>query len=196
MNRIAIIGGGAAGTLTAVHLMREPGPGETEIVLIDRAGAFGPGVAYATREPSHLLNVPAVRMGGIAGEPEHFHDWLRQRGHQTGPAAFVPRGYFGDYLLDLLAEAEAASAGRVRLRRLSADATALAQPAGPGGPLEVRFSDGPALERRPTPCWRSARFPPATRCRCPSGCATAASTSPTPGRPTRSSRLASPARSW
>ena len=31
-------------------------------------------------DPLHLLNVPAVRMGGDPGRPEHFHEWLLERG--------------------------------------------------------------------------------------------------------------------
>jgi uncharacterized NAD(P)/FAD-binding protein YdhS len=145
MSRIAIIGAGAAGTLTAIHLLRDPRLDGAEVVLIDRGAEFGPGVAYRTRDPKHLLNVPASRMGGVAGDPEHFHAWLERRGHSAGPASFVPRGLFGDYLIDLLAESEAEAAGRVRFRRLGADAIAVASPFGDEGPLEIRFSDGDPL---------------------------------------------------
>lgn len=135
--RVAVVGGGAAGTLAAVHLMREAGRDGVEVVLIDREGDFGPGVAYATRDPLHLLNVPAVRMGGICGEPEHFHTWLRRRGNHCDPAAFVSRRLFGDYLRDLLAETEARSAGRATLLRLTGEVTELADPGDPGEPLEL-----------------------------------------------------------
>ncbi|HEY5332807.1 MAG TPA: FAD/NAD(P)-binding protein, partial [Solirubrobacterales bacterium] len=105
--RIAIVGGGAAGALAAVHLLREPRErGVLEIDLIDRTGSFGAGVAYGTQDPLHLLNVPAVRMGGIAGHPEHFHEWLADRGEAVAEAAFLPRRRYATYVRDLLSSAE------------------------------------------------------------------------------------------
>ncbi len=78
--RVAIVGGGAAGALAAIHLLREHRErGALEIDLIDRTGSFGAGVAYGTQDPLHVLNVPAVRMGAISGHPEHFHEWLTER---------------------------------------------------------------------------------------------------------------------
>ncbi len=79
--RVAIIGGGASGTVAAAHLLREPRERPLEIELIDRDGNFGRGVAYGTTDPLHLLNVPAIRMGAVSGKPEHFHRWLLATGH-------------------------------------------------------------------------------------------------------------------
>ena len=46
IQRVAIVGGGAAGALAAVHLLRERRErGSLEIDLIDRTGTFGSGVA-------------------------------------------------------------------------------------------------------------------------------------------------------
>src|ERR1700753_1519880 len=95
--RVAIVGGGAAGALAAVHLLRERrerGALALEIDLIDRTGSFGAGVAYGTQDPLHLLNVPAVRMGAIHGRPEHFHEWLPQRDETVSEEAFLPRGLY------------------------------------------------------------------------------------------------------
>ena len=77
-----IIGGGAAGTLTAVHMLRAGVP--SPIVLVERADRLGRGVAYSTTFPDHLLNVVASNLGGLAGRPEHFREWLAERGE---PAA-------------------------------------------------------------------------------------------------------------
>lgn len=140
--RIVVIGGGAAGTLTAVHLMREAGEEGAEIILVDRDGDFGPGVAYRTSNPLHLLNVPAGRMGGIAGQPEDFHAWVERRGDPDGPEAFLPRGLYGRYLRDLLERAEAASAGHVRFTRLLGDVVSLSEPRDPGARLELTLAGG------------------------------------------------------
>jgi uncharacterized NAD(P)/FAD-binding protein YdhS len=145
--RVAIIGGGAGGALAAVHLLREPREsGTLEIELIDRTGSFGAGVAYGTDDPLHLLNVPAGRMGGIAGHPEHFHEWLASRGEVVGAEAFLPRREFATYVRDLLIRAEREAAG-ARLRRRGGEVVSIAERIGSVGPsLELTLADGERLE--------------------------------------------------
>jgi uncharacterized NAD(P)/FAD-binding protein YdhS len=145
--RVAIVGGGAAGTLAAVHLMREPRRERAlEITLIDRDGSFGPGVAYGTADSLHLLNVPAVRMGAISGHPEHFHEWLAGHGYRVGEEAFMPRGVYGDYLRDLLAEAEGLAAG-VQLSRHVGEVVEISERKDrPGAAIELSLRGGGRLE--------------------------------------------------
>jgi uncharacterized NAD(P)/FAD-binding protein YdhS len=145
--RIAIVGGGAAGTLAAVHLLREHRErGALEIDLIDRTGSFGGGVAYGTQDPLHLLNVPAVRMGAIHGHPEHFHEWLAGRGEPVAEEAFLPRGLYATYIRDLLASAER-EATDARLRRHAGEVTAIAEHFGNApAPLELSLADGERIE--------------------------------------------------
>jgi uncharacterized NAD(P)/FAD-binding protein YdhS len=143
--RIAVVGGGAAGTLTAVHLMRYADRA-IEITIIDAAGSFGPGVAYDTDNPLHVLNIPACRMGGVSGEPDHFHRWLLDHGTEIQEEEFVSRGLFGAYLRDLLADSERASRGTVSLRRVNAEAKTLAGPEDTDGPYRLDLSDGDSLE--------------------------------------------------
>jgi uncharacterized NAD(P)/FAD-binding protein YdhS len=147
VQRVAIVGGGASGALAAVHLLREPRErGGLEIELIDRTGTFGAGVAYGTEDPLHLLNVPAVRMGAIHGHPEHFHEWLTERGEAVAEEAFLPRGLFATYIRDLLARAER-EATDARLRRRGGEVLAIAEQHGPGvAPIELTFADGERLE--------------------------------------------------
>ncbi len=143
--RVAIVGGGASGALAAVHLLREPREqGGLELELIDREGEFGPGVAYATEDELHLLNVPAVRMGAVSGHPEHFHDWLLEHDHEVPEEAFMPRGLYGAYLRDLLASSEAAAAD-VPVRRRAGEVVAIAERAsgnGHGNGVELTIADG------------------------------------------------------
>ena len=133
--RVAVIGAGASGTLQALHLQRA---GATP-VLIERGPRPGRGVAYGTKRPEHLLNVPARRMGAYADDTGHFARWWAER---TDFAAteedYAPRMVYGDYLTELLREAaievvagEAVDIadGAVLLadgQRLAADATVLA----------------------------------------------------------------------
>ena len=56
MMRVAIVGGGAAGVLAAVHLRRATP--DAQITLIDASGRPGTGAAYGTDDPTHLLRLP------------------------------------------------------------------------------------------------------------------------------------------
>ncbi|MFT3864216.1 MAG: FAD/NAD(P)-binding protein [Solirubrobacterales bacterium] len=141
--RIAIVGGGAAGAIAATHLLRERRErGTLEIDLIDRAGGFGSGVAYGTQDPLHVLNVPAMRMGAIHGRPEHFHEWLTGRGEDVPEEAFLPRGLYATYVRDILARAEREASG-ARLRRRQGEVTTIVEHHGAAGaPLELTLADG------------------------------------------------------
>jgi uncharacterized NAD(P)/FAD-binding protein YdhS len=143
--RVAIVGGGAAGSLAAVQLLQRPAGGrELEVHLVDSGGRFARGVAYGTDDRRHLLNVPAIRMGALPARPEHFHEWLRRTGRDLPEAAFVPRGLYGDYLAELLDEAEAAAtAHRARLRRCWATVQVIAPAA--DGALRVELEGAEPL---------------------------------------------------
>lgn len=106
--RVAIVGGGASGTLQALHLLRA---GVEGIVLIERAHQPGRGVAYSTRRPEHLLNVPARRMSAYPDDPDHFLRWFA--GHGGGAEDFAPRMLYGDYLTQALDE----ESGRIEIVR-------------------------------------------------------------------------------
>ena len=103
MMRVAIVGGGAAGVLTAVHLRRSKP--DAQITLIDASGRPGTGAAYGTHDPTHLLNVPAPRMSAWPDDPDHFTRWLDQRA-VTPAESFAPRLAYGRYLQDQLVEAD------------------------------------------------------------------------------------------
>lgn len=92
--RVVVIGGGASGTLTALALRRAAVP----VVLISDADP-GPGLAYRTPEPYHLLNSRAATMSAHPEHPDHFTRWL------TTPTAFPARRRYGAYLADTLSRA-------------------------------------------------------------------------------------------
>jgi uncharacterized NAD(P)/FAD-binding protein YdhS len=110
---IGIIGAGFTGALLALHLLRRCDD-QDRIFLIEKARRFGAGLAYSTGNAHHLLNVRAGNMSAFSAEPDHFVDWLRRLPGQAratieddppGPASFAPRGLFGSYVQQALAEA-------------------------------------------------------------------------------------------
>ena len=106
MKSIVIIGGGFTGTLTAINLARFS-PISIDITIISDTWGACRGVAYNTRNGSHLLNVVARNMSALADQPNHFVEWLATRSEYLDvPAAalretFAPRRVYGDYLNNL-----------------------------------------------------------------------------------------------
>ncbi|KAB1987477.1 FAD/NAD(P)-binding protein [Streptomyces triticiradicis] len=137
MRRVAVVGAGAAGALTAVQLMRQADRlGQTVgIWLIDPAGRTGPGVAYGTSDPRHLLNVPAGRMSAFPDDPGHFLRWLTDRNPHTEPGDFVSRQVYGQYLSDLV-ERTADACRHARLHRVR-DTVVAVRGQGPGPVLQL-----------------------------------------------------------
>jgi uncharacterized NAD(P)/FAD-binding protein YdhS len=110
---IGIIGAGFTGALLALHLLRRCDD-QDRIFLIEKARRFGAGLAYSTGNAHHLLNVRAGNMSAFSAEPDHFVEWLRRLPDQSRamihddppvPSSFAPRGLFGDYVQQSLAEA-------------------------------------------------------------------------------------------
>jgi uncharacterized NAD(P)/FAD-binding protein YdhS len=125
MSTIAVIGAGFSGTLLSLHLLRHCPP-PTRLVLIERNSQFGRGVAYATGNASHILNVPAARMSAFHDRPSDFLDWLTRQpeGEDSGPQTFAPRRAFGAYIRALLND-EMKRCGRERLELVKGDVVGL-----------------------------------------------------------------------
>jgi uncharacterized NAD(P)/FAD-binding protein YdhS len=99
---VAIVGGGFSGLMTLVHVLRRLP--HADVTVIEREPRPGPGLAYGACGASHLLNVPADRMGAFPDDPRGFFDWLET--HEPGrfqPHAFVPRALYGAYLHHVVA---------------------------------------------------------------------------------------------
>lgn len=97
--RVAIVGAGFSGAALAANLLRRGG---VDVVLIDRSGVFGRGMAYGPKDRLHLLNVRASNMSAYADKPDHFARWLGGRGD---PTSFAPRALYGDYVQSVLRDA-------------------------------------------------------------------------------------------
>jgi uncharacterized NAD(P)/FAD-binding protein YdhS len=137
---VAIVGGGASGVLTAVHLLRRRSP--VRIVLVEERPRLGRGVAYDTTCAAHLLNVPAAGMSAFPGEPDHFLHWARSRRPQAHGGSFLPRRLYGEYLEWCLAEEIAAARRRTLFTAMQGRVTALVS--GPGG-AALRLAGGETL---------------------------------------------------
>ena len=98
-NTIAIVGGGFSGTVLAANLLRGPPTAATDIVLIERGGEMGRGVAYAERDYPYLLNVPAVRLSADSADPPSIRSPFREASriamHQKSGRVPARRGING-----------------------------------------------------------------------------------------------------
>jgi uncharacterized NAD(P)/FAD-binding protein YdhS len=137
--RVAVVGGGASGTLAAAQLLRS---GSESVVIVEHGARLGRGVAYGTQFAGHLLNVPAASMSGLPDDPEHFLRWARARvDAAVAPTTFLPRRAYGAYLEDLLDESEALAPPGA-LRRVLGDVVDVVSRA---DDWELRLADGSCL---------------------------------------------------
>jgi len=147
MQRIALIGGGAAGSAVAAELLRQAAGSDRRpacaLTWIVGDRAPGRGVAYASDDDRHLLNVRAANMGLFADRPGDFLAYLAERGIDADGARFVPRALYGDYVEATLARLLAAAGRRVALAARSTEAVAIRPLA--DGRLRVRLREGDDL---------------------------------------------------
>jgi uncharacterized NAD(P)/FAD-binding protein YdhS len=138
---VLIIGGGLSGTMLAVQLLRLPG--QRRILVIEPRAELGRGEAYSAVELGHTLNGNAARMSVDPDNADDLTQWLTdyigaggwpESAEQPVPVSelFPPRGLFGVYAQQRLAEAKALSASTVEHVRgevvdlqVSADSTLL-----------------------------------------------------------------------
>ncbi len=116
--RVAIVGGGFSGAVTAMHLARKSTI-PLAIDIVEPRAMLGGGVAYSASDPAHRINVPASRMTVFADDPGQFDRWMRARATLDadpaalwqGDDAFPQRGVFGRYIAELVADAGRATPG-------------------------------------------------------------------------------------
>lgn len=118
---IAIVGAGFSGTVVAANLLRCQHWGPTRIVLIERTGTLGRGKAYADRDPSFILNVPAGRMSADSAAPLDFLSFAQRRIPEATAEDFLPRSLYGQYLESILLGAEVSAQPHVQFERVTGD---------------------------------------------------------------------------
>lgn len=103
-NRVAVIGGGASGVLTAINLLVRSDDPDLEVVIHEASGIVGRGIAYGTNDQRHLLNVRARHMSAFPDAPSDLLDWALRTGRSSDPQGFLPRADYATYLQDRLAD--------------------------------------------------------------------------------------------
>ena len=139
---VAIIGGGLSGAAVAYHLA---GLADADVVVIEPRTDLGRGMAYATPDPDHRLNVPDHKMTLRSDQPEDFRRWLHTAEAPSLPAnsarlsgeIYAPRAVFGAYVAAQLRPLQAAG----RLRHLQARVVSVTR----AGRYTLGLSDGTAL---------------------------------------------------
>lgn len=137
-SHVAIVGAGFSGLLTALHLLRLCP--RTRVTLIERRAVFGPGTAYDTGNPNHLLNVRLDNMSAFPDRPAHLADWLAEQPSWRAQDGFISRGVYGDYLRGLLEDA--ADGAAERMIRARAEARTLDRE---GEGWRIGLDDGSAI---------------------------------------------------
>ncbi|MBB3212218.1 putative NAD(P)/FAD-binding protein YdhS [Herbaspirillum sp. Sphag1AN] len=156
---IAIIGGGFAGVVTAIHMIRaaskQSESSETpalSISIIESSEHIGRGIAYSTDNPDHIVNGLAQLFGVYPDQPAHLTEWLRAHAAEHGwtppegvefENAFAPRWLYGTYIQDTLRHALRRAGARVRLETVKARAVDL-NPQAQG--YQVILQDGRRLQ--------------------------------------------------
>jgi len=113
---VLIVGGGLSGALLAMQLLRLPGA--RRIVVVEPRPELGRGEAYSATELGHTLNGNAARMSVEPDDADDLTRWLQahiadggwpESAVQQVPVAelFPPRGLFGVYARQRLAQAQA-----------------------------------------------------------------------------------------
>ena len=114
---VVVIGAGFSGVAAATALARlKPVP---RVTLIER-GASAKGLAYSTKDSSHLLNVRASNMSAYADRPTDFADWLKDK-TRAEPTAFATRGRYRQYIQDVLNRSQRGAMFGGGLKRVRGD---------------------------------------------------------------------------
>lgn len=98
---VAVVGGGASGTLTAIHLMASRSH-DLSLTVHDASGELGKGLAYGSTDRRHLLNVRSRHMSAFPEIPSDLVEWARRTGRQPDAQAFLPRRDYAVYLHETL----------------------------------------------------------------------------------------------
>lgn len=128
--KIGIIGGGATGSALLCRLIEDSikmNVNIHELIIFEKSGVLGKGLAYSDDVSSNLLNRTADTMSIKNGDQGEFIDWLFERKNSLEHYfdtynitrtndCFVPRSLFGEYVVDsVMKSVELASRNFVKI---------------------------------------------------------------------------------
>jgi uncharacterized NAD(P)/FAD-binding protein YdhS len=141
---VLIVGAGFSGSVLAANLLRHAHSTPIDIVLAERGMQLGRGVAYAAREYPFLLNVPAARLSADSKDPLQFLRFAQSRMAAVGGEDFLPRSLYGEYLEDMLLQAQKAAPAHVRLIKVFAEVQVIREVEA-AKRLAIQFADGETI---------------------------------------------------
>lgn len=106
---IGIVGFGFSGLAALAAIVKQTKVA-LKVVFFESCAFLGKGIAFATADPKHLLNVRASQMGAIVENPNDFYEWLCDHEDlwrsqdpyfetlEIFPHSFLPRKLYGIYL--------------------------------------------------------------------------------------------------
>lgn len=121
---VVVVGAGFCGAVVAARLLtRGAGAHRLRVLITDKSGRMGRGLAYGTRSEQHVLNVPVGRMSALEEDADDFLRFARQQDTGITPASFVSRQLYGEYLEAMLERAACTAAPGATLERRVCDVT-------------------------------------------------------------------------
>lgn len=142
--KIAIVGGGFSGMMAAVNILKQNSGAPVHVTLIERAPVVAQGLAYATQNDNHILNVPAGNMSAFPDDPEHFLNYCRASDPGLISSSFVSRRIYGDYLQSVWQTALGSLGAEQVCEQVHAEVTDISRVDAPLGFI-LQFSDGQTL---------------------------------------------------
>ncbi|MBC3775840.1 FAD/NAD(P)-binding protein [Pseudomonas sp. SWRI99] len=141
MKTVVIVGAGFSGTVLAAHLLTHH-TNDVRVILINRSGPMGRGLAYGTNSAVHLLNVPAGNMSAYVAQPDHFLNYCNSKSLNITGSSFVPRQVYGEYLSDILKQAADKSGDGMSFQQISCEVLGIRYQ---GNHFEISIKDGTRL---------------------------------------------------
>jgi len=104
IKKIAIVGAGFSGAVTAMNLLRTTKT-SIKVILIDEGVPDAKGLAYSSFDDNFVLNVPAQNMSAFPDKSDDFAEYCKAEDSALVSTSFVSRRIYGQYLKQHLTSA-------------------------------------------------------------------------------------------
>ncbi|KAB8071155.1 FAD-NAD(P)-binding-domain-containing protein [Aspergillus leporis] len=140
---LILVGGGASGVAILLQLIERAKNGRPlkEVIIVEKNGLLGPGLAYSSHCAGTILNMHTDTMGLYFDKPLHFTQWRQDP--ETGP--FPSRASYGEYLQAMWTQAlEEAQQLRMKVSIVHKEAHDIDRRE--DGTMQLKLQDGTQLE--------------------------------------------------